>query len=74
MYMYNGVLCNENKIVSELCPFDTTLFDNNCYWSGNASLPFEASDNVCAERGGRLAAFPSQNDIEFVGQIWLVQS
>ena len=63
----------QKQIVSELCPPDTTLFDNSCYWSGDASLPSEASDDVCAERGGRLAAFPSQNAIEFVGNVWLVQ-
>ena len=56
----------------ELCPHDTALFDGNCYWSNKQEMSPQSATTECAARGGILAAFPSEEAIEFIGTIWLV--
>ena len=57
-------------LFTEFCPMDTALFDDHCYWSNGDALPADAADDVCQARGGHLAAFPSQDAIDFTGQAW----
>ena len=70
-YVYNSL--SDSLFPSlELCPGDTALFDGNCYWSEGGQQDPQSAGDTCADRGGQLAAFPSEEAIDFIGSIWYV--
>ena len=58
------------NIFTEICPSDTALFDGNCFWSEEGNMEAIGASDLCAERGGRLATFPSDESIRFIASIW----
>ena len=54
----------------EICPHDTALFDDDCYWSPPGELSMDAANAECQSRGGKLASFNSEEAIEFTEDIW----